>query len=351
MRVKRLGIRLVGRPSNDGEGFFLGEELTTRDNKSQEDDSGSDSWETQSGSSSTGSDFLDSDSTDSDSDESSLTGRRRSLPKAQCNQELMELTLLPWRKKVNRRLHDISEVIPECHSLYELSFEALTDVDGERDWQWDYLFARTVQNFIACIPATVTTLTLDLIGSSCVSTGEECSEHLCLAIAKRLSSFENVRLRMRRICPLIFGGEAAQHVYKHGPTEEAAISALTAVMAKEALSTSPSRLKRMVIKLYLPYFPPYENGEQSDPCDHFERRSPLGFGMNAGGKAYAKTFPNMLSLIISHNQSEHSIYGFDCVRRAEFMVDAGLLAQKDDGGVWDDWKNNEDNIRYFPDPL
>lgn len=62
-----------------------------------------------------------------------------------------------------------------------------------------------MENFVLRLPPTLKYLTLGFAGTNMLTANDNELGHLCPAIAKYILNAENVRLRMRHICPSVFG--------------------------------------------------------------------------------------------------------------------------------------------------
>ena len=186
-----------------------------------------------------------------------------------------------WGISINRKLVDMAAILSGCQSLEEFSLEASSEKRGRKGPRWDYLQDSTMHSLISSLPLCLNNLTLDMCGSRIITPEHGRNPiHLCPLIAERLRDFQNVRLRLRCICPEVLD-----------------TSLLT--------PTAKSRLKTLVIKLSLPCFPDtydernkYNTGYDVEPCS--VTRIPLYKTMFAAGADYASRFPGVSMLRISH---------------------------------------------------
>ena len=238
-----------------------------------------------------------------------------------------------WEISINGKLIDVATILSGCQNLEEFSLEASSEKCGIEGPRWDYLQDFTMFRLISSLPLSLKNLTLDMCGSRTITPepGRN-SIHLCPLIAERLGDFQNVRLRLRCICPDVLN-----------------TSRLT--------PTAESRLKTLVIKLSLPFFPDshdesnkYNTGYDVEPCS--VTRVPLYKTMFAAGADYASRFPGVSMLSISHrwqsdfhspkqNAKNIELAVADCVRK-RYMFDASeALYYEDVGWEWVAWENSE----------
>ena len=239
-----------------------------------------------------------------------------------------------WAKSINRKLVDLAAILSGSQSLEEFSLEASSQEHGREGPRWDYLQDSTMHSLISSLPPSLNNLTLDMCGSKAITSERGRNPiHLCPLIAERLHDFQNVRLRLRCICPEVLN-----------------TSSLTL--------TAESRLKTLVIKLSLPFFPDYldenhqyQTGFDVEPCS--VTRVPLYKKMFAAGADYANRFPEVSLLRISHrwqsdthspkqNAKSTELGVADCVRKRYMFDPVEALCYEDDGRGWDAWENSDD---------
>ena len=238
-----------------------------------------------------------------------------------------------WGRSINRKLVDLAAILSGFQSLEEFSLEASSEEHGREGPRWDYLQDSTMHSLISSLPPSLNNLTLDMCGSKTITSERGRNPiHLCPLIAERLRDFQNVRLRLRCICPEVLN-----------------TSSLT--------PTAESRLKTLVIKLSLPFFPDtldqdkkYKTVYDVEPCS--VTRAPLYKTMFAAGADYANRFPGVSMLRISHrwqsdthspkqNAKNIELAVADCVWK-RYMFDANdTLCYEDYGGGWDAWEDSE----------
>ena len=234
-------------------------------------------------------------------------------------------TLHRWAGRVNKKLVELAAMLPDIKNLDEFSFEAASEDDGEQGPRWDYLHDSTVCSLLSSLPPFLNKLTIDMCGSRAITRDRGSDPvHLCPLLGDRLRDLQDVRLRLRCICPQVF------------PT------------SSTNSSTEP-RLKTLVIKLCLPYFPDAidENYNRVDmfnarPCD--VRAVPLCERMIAAGVESTKNLPGLSMMRISfHNNVKNniSLYVADCVRKRCMFEGSGVFCHEDDGSQWDAWENSE----------
>ena len=237
-----------------------------------------------------------------------------------------------WAMSINRKLVDMAAILSGFQRLEEFSLEASSEERGSEGPRWDYLQNFTMHSLISSLPLSLNNLTLDMCGSRITKPERGRNPiHLCPLLAERLRDFQNVRLRLRCICP-------------------------------EVLDTSPltptaeSRLKTLVIKLSLPFFPDSHDekhnntGYDVEPCS--VARVPLYKTMFAAGADYANRFPGVSMLRISHrwqsvtgspkqNAENTDLAVADCVRKRYMFDRSGAWCYEDDGSGWDAWEDSE----------
>ncbi|KAM0795683.1 hypothetical protein BDR22DRAFT_893927 [Usnea florida] len=238
-----------------------------------------------------------------------------------------------WGISINRKVIDMATILPGCRNLEEFSLEASSEECGREGPRWDYLQDFTMFRLISSLPLSLKNLTLDMCGSRTITPepGRN-SIHLCPLIAERLRDFQNVRLRLRCICPDVLN-----------------TSPLT--------PTAESRLKTLVIKLSLPFFPDaydesnrYETGYDVEPCS--VTRVPLYKTMFAAGADYASRFPGVSMLRISHrwqsdthspeqNASNIELAVADCVRKRYLFDASEAFCYEDAGWEWYAWESSD----------
>ena len=241
----------------------------------------------------------------------------------------MELQLRPWSDRINKGLTSIISMLPDFKSLEELSIEARTQYDATWGPRWDYLSYTPIRSMIANIPPSLTNLTLDTCGSNLVLPREHAdaaTSHICPLIAQQMHHVENVRLRMRCVCPLILDSSPAP-------------------------SGQNSRLRTLVIRLSLPFYPEaaYEkhNGHteyDAQPCTPSAMKKPLYKAMVAAGLRIARTNPEVQMLRVSYRDPRYSGINLvlaDCVRKVYMYEGSEIFSYEDEGKEWDAWEHSE----------
>ena len=117
-----------------------------------------------------------------------------------------------------------------------------------------------MERFLFRLPPNLKYLTLDLGGTDVVPSHNHESDHLCPAIAQCILNVENVRLRLRHICPLVFGiknihSSNQQENCQPSRQQRASQQPLQFVMHQDSRTAGASRLKSLVVRLSLPQFP------------------------------------------------------------------------------------------------
>lgn len=241
----------------------------------------------------------------------------------------MELQLRPWIERINKGLTSLSCMLPDFTKLEELSIEARSQRDATWGPRWDYLSYTSIRSMVANIPPTLTNLTLDTCGSNLVLPEEHAdaaTSHICPSIARQMRQVQNVRLRLRCICPLIFDSSSTA-------------------------SGQNSRLETLVVRLSLPSYPEatYEthNGYteyDAQPCTSTVMKKPLYKAMVAGGLRMARTNPGMRMLRVSYRDPRYSGINLglaDCVRRVYMYEPSEIFSYEDEGKEWDAWEHGE----------
>ena len=231
-------------------------------------------------------------------------------------------TLHRWAGRVNKKLIELAAMLSDS-SLNEFSFTAASEYENEQGPRWDYLHDSTLRSLISSLPPFLNNLTIDLCGSRLIT--PDCGRepaHICPLTGDRLPDFQNVRLRLRCICPEVFQFSSSK------------------------VKTQP-KLKTLVIKLDLPFFPDCVNHSyqrfvkiDASPCD--ELAIPLYKRMIAAGVKSTKDFPGLSMMRISYSKIDYKkniiFYVADCVRE-RYMSDAdGVFDYDDDGIEWVAWE-------------
>ena len=193
-------------------------------------------------------------------------------------------TLHRWAGRVNKKLVELAALLPGTN-LDEFSFEATSESKGEQGPRWDYLHDSTLRSLISSLPPFLNNVTIDLCGSRHLTPNRgRDPDHICLLIGDRLLDFQNVRLRLRCICPQLFKFSLSK------------------------VKIQP-RLKTLVIKLNLPFIPDgrvqsHELFDSIDtsPCD--KSAVPLYKRMIAAGVKFTDNFPGLSMMRISYRNNQ-----------------------------------------------
>ena len=238
-------------------------------------------------------------------------------------------TLHRWAGRVNKKLIELAAMLPDT-SLDEFSFEAASEFEGERGPRWDYLHDSTLRSLISSLPPFLNNITIDLCGSRLITPdrGRD-PAHICPLIGDRLPDFQNVRLRLRCICPEVFQFSSSK------------------------VKMEP-KLKTLVIKLNLPFFPDgmdqsfhnHFNRFDASPCD--ESAIPLYKRMIAAGVKSTNNSPGLSMMRISYRRNRYRknicLSVADCLRK-RYMSDGNeVFCYEDDGSEWVAWESGE-NLR------
>ena len=234
-------------------------------------------------------------------------------------------TLHRWAERINKKLIELAAMLPDT-SLDEFSFEAASEFEGEQGPRWDYLHDSTLRSLISSLPPFLNNLTIDLCGSRLITPdrGRD-PAHICPLIGDRLPDFQNVRLRLRCICPEVFQFSSSR------------------------VKTQP-KLKTLVIKLNLPSFPDgmnqsYKRYDKFDasPCE--ESAIPLYKRIIAAGVKSTNNFPGLSMMRISYRRNDYKkntcLHVADCVRERYMFDGSEVFCYEDDGSGWVAWENGE----------
>lgn len=252
-----------------------------------------------------------------------------------------EHQLRRWKHRVNEKLVALAKILPDFKNLGELSFEASSEQDGAIGPRWDYLSGSTMERFLQSLPTGLVSLTLDLCGSRVVKSElDRTPVHLCSLVALRIQDLENVRLRMRHICPQVLDNS-------------------------NNLPDIPSRLSSLVIRLSLPWFPeanyethsgyPY-NEYDTEICPSSNGKLLRSSGtlldqMTESGNLFARTRKlNMMRVTYRDpNYSGINLYVADCAREKYLHDPREIFTYDDDGRQWDAWEMDDDSLHILSD--
>ena len=237
-------------------------------------------------------------------------------------------TLHRWARRINRKLIELAAMLPET-SLDEFSFEATSESESEHGPRWDYLHDSTLRSLISSLPPFLKNLTIDLCGSRPITPdGGRDPAHMCPLIGDRLPDFQNVRLRLRCICPEVFQTFSSK-------------------------AKIQPKLKTLIIRLILPNFPD-GTGEGSKPLDKFdvspcdESAIPLYKRMIAAGVKSTKDFPELSMMRISYRQKGEKnmcLEVADCVRERYMFDGCEVFCYEFDGSEWVAWEHDDEYLQ------
>ena len=313
----------------------------------------------------------------------------------------MEHDLLPWGKRINQCLRSLSENFAMFGALEEISFEASTEAHIHEGPRWNYLDFGTAVTLLSAIPNQVASLTLDLNGVELPTLWAGSGEtHLCAILAPRLHDFETVRLRLRHICPSIFGvtacydGSPLPSCWLRPETPEAGSYESTSDDSSSAESSSDDsvsealhsilpyspmvfeelkwQLFSLIIKLSLPTSPSHIHTPGSDSesysyrlrnplaglCPEFVRTQPrdaelsLKYYMGHAASRFAKLVPTLGECIVCEQSVINgtdfiSESGTDYIGRTEYTMSREISA-RDGGRRWQTWEYEEDDWQFEP---
>ena len=251
-------------------------------------------------------------------------------------------TLDRWSRLINKKLVELATVLQECVHLGEFTLEATRESDDMRFSLRDYLHDSTIRSLILSLPSCLNNLTLDACSSNFVSpNGSRDAIHLCPLIGERLHDFQNVRLRLRCICPQIF-------------------------QAPPSKSSAESRLKSLVVRLSLPDLYGAVRQNSSRSYEQFDARScglsplplyqkdpsatPLYKSMIAAGAAFAKRIDGILMLRVSCREPNgERLFVADCVTEQFVFEGSDEFSRLNNGRRWYGWETNteiSDKLEY-----
>ena len=249
-----------------------------------------------------------------------------------------EHQLHPWMKRVNLRLSRLSGILPLCRNIEEFSLEASSEDDPALGPRWDYLLGSTFKKIIRSLPVGLKKLTIDTCGSALASSLQDRTPtHLCSLLALRLSDFHCVRIRMRHICPDILD-------------------------RSNDLSDSSSRLRSLIIRLSLPFFPEasYEKHDGHTEFDallcpsyasaHQHRsKIPLYRLMIKAGRRFNREMKGLDMMRISYRPQKYgrkciNLYLADCISGRVLYEPSEVFTYEDDGRVWDAWEDMSERL-------
>ena len=226
---------------------------------------------------------------------------------------------------MNDRLIRLGDTLPAFENLDELCVEASAGPASDTSTRWKYLYESSMKSIVCGLPHNLKNLTLDTCASSSVRPSNLVppsykmdATHICILLALRLHEFQNVGLRMQNICPCL-------------------------LTTSSILPGAESRLKSLVIRLYLPTFneTTYNTGHEMEemttqPCQR--TKTLLYQDMIIAGVHYAERNPSIIQLRISYNKYDafESLTVADCVRE-RLIHDTSSLGF-DYGWEWGAWR-------------
>ncbi|KAL9006067.1 MAG: hypothetical protein Q9188_001194 [Gyalolechia gomerana] len=375
-KLQKISLRLQGQPSdkNADTVFFNDMDESLKDNHGSELDMA----ETRNAQSDSAREGTASHASSDGSDDSMDLVTRDYVPQHS-------------RDDVAGRLRVLSQLITQCPLLDELAFQAYYGFDKRPQSQWNYLDCGAMEHLVLQLPRNLKYLTLDLAGTDVVPS----REHLCPAIAQCILSTEHVRLRLRHICPSVFGinsihscnqqgssqpgiqqnarrgnrnrgprrrSPQRRHSYIPGTQHDIQQSResvnqqqLQFVMHENLRIAGTSRLKSLVVRLSLPQFPadlPFRKHDipfDAKQCRSFQASRSFGLYrlMALAARHLLDLEPGIESLKISFKHPDpYSVILFatDCVSWKIVGATEGKTCAEDDGEEWEDWENRADLI-------
>ena len=224
-----------------------------------------------------------------------------------------------WRGLINKKLVALAAILSGTKNLEEFSLEASSENDTNLSPRWDYIHDSTIQSLLVSFPSSLNNLTLDLSGSRAITPDRGRKPvHLCPLIAKRLHDFQQVRLRLRCICPEIFQPFSSN-------------------------TNAESRLRTLVVRLSLPYLKATNDWYTVDdmfdakPCDVIP--VPLYKRMSVAGAEFRKKLPGLSMMRISYRSPKSiCLHVIDCVRERLMIEGTDVFFYEDDGTEWNAWE-------------
>lgn len=233
-------------------------------------------------------------------------------------------TLHQWAGRINKKLIELAATLPNSRMLEEFSLEASSEYDSDQGPRWDYLHNSTIRTLVSSLPPNLNNLTLDMCGSKDITTDRlKNTIHLCPLVAGRLCDFQNVRLRLRCICPQVLQGSSKT-------------------------TDSESKLKALVIRLTLPDFPEavdedYNGHEKYDAKSCVATATPLYKRMIAAGIDSAGKSSGLKMLRISYRSQgcPINLAVADCVTKRYMFEPSEIFSYEDEGSQWGPWEDSE----------
>ncbi|KAG8525644.1 uncharacterized protein KY384_000404 [Bacidia gigantensis] len=282
-----------------------------------------------------------------------------------------------WQKKMADGLNGFSQLISSFSALREVAFQAFHGFDENPVPQWDYLLYPTMRQFVQHLPINLKYLTLDLAGTGLVAGNGSNSKHLCPDLKPCILRAEHVRLRLRHVCPAVLGvqdihqlrrqaglvEDPRNHDKKDSEDLETAGNFNDSVQPVAPLSKAsegqfqPSsitqdsentRLKSLTIRLSLPWLDRKPNRPllfDAQQCPEFpplpNQQLGLHITMALAAHYFQRQHPSVEDMKVSYCTTAAECETIDCIKWAS--IDRGIDVYKDDGQVWDDWKNDDDH--------
>ncbi|KAI4174146.1 MAG: hypothetical protein LQ343_002481 [Gyalolechia ehrenbergii] len=374
-KLEKISLRLQGQPSDENADTVFFNDV----DEGLEDNDGSEL------------DMAETHNAQSDED----TASHASSDESADSTDLVSRDFVPhhWRDDVAGRLRVLSQLITDCPLLDELAFQAYYGFDKRPQSQWNYLDCGAMEHLVLQLPRNLKYLTLDLAGTDVVPSRASTSEHLCPAIAQCILTTENVRLRLRHICPSVFGIKSIhscnqqgssqpgiqqsarrgnrnrgrrrrnrqrrqRHIagtqnYSQQSRESVNQQQLQFVMHEDLRIAGTSRLKSLVVRLSLPHFPAdlllceHDIPFDAKQCRSFQASRNFGLPrvMALAARHLLDLEPGIESLKISFKDPDPDsliLYATDCVSWKMVSVPEGKFCAEDDGEEWEDWENKAD---------
>ncbi|KAG8527314.1 uncharacterized protein KY384_008058 [Bacidia gigantensis] len=348
--LHRVSVRLQGQPSHEVamEPFFNN---GNHDGQDQDE-------------------VTEDDSTDGDtySESPVMTQMAASFNQTK-RQKAKSLSQTQWQKEMADGLDTLSQTISRCSALKEISFQAFHGFDEDPAPQWNYLYYSIAKRFMQSMLAGLTHLSLDLAGTDLVPSNGSKTKHLCPAIRDCIFGVKHVRLRLRHICPSIFGVQDIQYLRrqagvaqpskKRGKKKQSNQEAPMTTESSTAPPVSPTysksdeiRLKSLTIRLSLPWFEQESDKSILFDAEQCPECAPLPNGqlglhnyLSLCAHCFQQKHSSIDNIKISYRHREPGqlgtdCYAIDCIKWETIF--SNVPCYEDDGETWEDWENNKE---------
>lgn len=292
--------------------------------------------------------FCDSDG--SDDEDSDVAGAKcnpvdeaeKALGMSPNSSERGKDPLKEWNRDMADHIKSLAHFVADCELLDEVTFEALRGGrHKDPDPDWDYLNQPSMEKLVLCLPSNLKYLTLDLAGADLMSGEDSEPAHICPAVTRCLLNAEHVRLRLRHICPAVFG---VQSVQAHDNWQS-----LHFKMRPDSGIDGHSRLRSLTLRLSLPMFltsnqtstydsrvcPDFATGRGM----HISKLMPLAarhlYSLEAGIRTLKVTYRDP-------NPEGIELLAHDCIDWVRRTLPEEVFCYEDEGDQWMPWEDTED---------